>query len=343
MKISEVWGFEDVKNSYYLMLNDSINNLKGTTFAQLKDKEKLPDMAKCLFCLDMIAKLDKLGEQEADPVTMELMHKMERTREQANIHEKQAKKAYEYAIANDNNFAKDYRHKDISEEGLKAIAPKYSELVKQYEDKLNKLNTNTVNAFEKHRQSLINAKTKRNSKAYEDIIKAVEWVNNNATFDKGKDLNEVQRYVTKLLVIKNSINKYIEHKAEKGVNKNIGDKLAVVEALNVEVSNKLKDLREFVDPFTINGKDVDLRNIPISMYEERKKAYNTNPNGHLADLQDNQHATDDCMRRIIFKAVEKKYSPSHIEDLHKMRDVLDKIETSKPKMSEQPSIGGRHM
>lgn len=210
-------------------------------------------------------------------------------------------------------------------------------------EKKQSINTKTVHMFDKHLQNLNNAKTKRNSKEYEALIRAVDIMNKTEKLEVGVVLDEKQLYAVKLLAIKSSINDYIAHKAKKGVNEHIGDKLAVVEELNKEVSQKLENLRGEVDPFTLNGKKVDLSKLPITKAEEVEKARKANPNGRIPAVKEMAHSTDDCMHRIITKAIEKKYSSSHIEDLHKIRDVLDKIEASKPKKSEQPSIGGRHM
>lgn len=170
----------------------------------------------------------------------------------------------------------------------------------------------TENAFTSFIDKLESAKTRYNSDEYKNIIKYLRSINTDA---KPYDENYAG-YAAKLIKTKEYINKYLDHKASTSVKQNAYKKLAAVEALNKEIEKRIEDLYDFVAPITDRKFSNTLLTEKLNTTDELSKAPELTvdelSNKSLAaqkkgiDVKDivDMKFTDDCMRRIIYKASE---------------------------------------
>lgn len=295
---------------------------KGNTKVSAYNKgENVNVLANMLNVFTLMDEMKTFGEKDYDDKLMpKLAEFTQKTRKLSNKMDKAETEKIFSEMARNPEKRDQVINQNVIREAYESYYKKPSNLAQHPELKEQMEKTNTVGKFDSFLQKLKDSRTKRNSDEYEKIIKAVDLVNRTDEFKKGKNLTEEQRYAVKLLAIKNSINDYIEHKAKHGVNKNIGDKLEAVEALNKEVSQRLSELK--LDPFDFNGKRVDFSNYAVTIEQERRAALKANPKGKLPEEKSINDLTDVCMNRIITKAVEKKCFNSHINSLKKMQAQL---------------------
>lgn len=225
----------------------------------------------------------------------------------------------------------------------------------------------TAGAFTSHINQLKDAKTFYNSSEYNEIIKAVEFANVYDKITTDASFADDKACVVKLLAIKEKIDKYLSHKAEDGVKQNSFKKLAAVEALNKEVTDRLNDLN--VGFFRFQEKEFDKNAKTLTYGQEVRDCKQKNPNVVVPNPMSDDMAkncisiaqrlypsvdgndivnADNCMCRILLKAYKDDVSAKQINKLENMRKQLrinPVQEVKEPKKLEaatkpaQPQIG----
>lgn len=194
------------------------------------------------------------------------------------------------------------------------------------------------NPFKEVYDKLVSLKTFSSSRSYRGIISMLEFAMENENWESGKDLKPEERYISKLLAIKSSINKYINHKAEDGVKQNVFKKLAAVEELNRLVENCLSKVK--FESFEYGDTVVKRENYELSFEEEVKaakyKKFRNEKYKHYTPVTEKEaklqkmvvadkypEATaneimyaDGCMARIILSALNHRDVPEKVLDEH---------------------------
>lgn len=154
------------------------------------------------------------------------------------------------------------------------------ELTSAYvKDKISHPNTKTEGEFGGMIDELNRAKTTYNSSQYTEIIDMLEAINRPEPKRENFPLNAEQMYVVKLLTLRKLIYKYIDHKLDSGVKQNVYKKLAAVEKLNQNISERLKYLDTKIFSYGIKGNkivsvpsdDPDVKTVTVDL----SKVYHT--------------------------------------------------------------------
>lgn len=177
--------------------------------------------------------------------------------------------------------------------------------------------------FDKFAEDLENAKTYRNSKEYELLIKWVKHFNESESFIAKGDTyqgtrTDLQNYSMKLFGIKGLIKNYLNHKAKDGVKKNAYGKLAAVEALNSFVSQELEKYKpDYNERENAHRTGKEIVNCTYTVWQEK---FDKVP--EETAMPDKQRSTLNCMGRIIARAEKLQLPKEKIQDLKTMRTAF---------------------
>lgn len=173
----------------------------------------------------------------------------------------------------------------------------------------------------------------------------VKKMNESDDFKGSEVLDDEQKCVIRLLLIKSRINTYLKHKAVDGVKQNSYKKLAAVEELNQMVSDKLSGMN--FKAFKYNGENISMNSLHITYDDEVEAYYNKKserakenapigwkdkeyrvkllgaisryPNATLQDIRN----VDRCMCRIILGALANDNVPvERINELKEQRTTF---------------------
>ena len=206
-----------------------------------------------------------------------------------------------------------YELKENNTEFLKAEEGGVEEVQEELVSGIANSNDVEEESFEAFAEELKNAKTTVNSSEYKAIISTLEQLDKPGLGPWGEKagLTPMQNEAAKLLTVKMCIDKYIAHKSNDGVKKNVYEKLAAVEKLNNYISKKIVESnpKEFGEPLAKLNKYIN--SAKQNVYLQYKQADITNSvekarSAGVVTTADECTNTLKCMQRIIDGAAPAK-------------------------------------